>query len=214
VIAWTLQAFPEDDDLKTYRTKLLKNIDRNGDGKLDINEFVDLFEEMLVRMDLIHRARAKFEELDTDKSGMLEKDELDKVAEWVLQAYSDKSVEDRAAFKQSLLKRIDVNQDGKLSMQEFAIVFDEILLRMELHERAKKQFQLLDADGSGFLEKNELGEVLKIWAKACGAELNIDPSASLEELLAKVDANSDGKLELAEFIPLFDKVVQKSGIWG
>ena len=96
---------------------------------------------MLVRIDLIARARAKFDELDADKSGMLEKAELDKVAEWVLQAYSDKSTEDRAAFKETLLKRIDVNQDGKLSMQEFAVVFDEILLRMDLHERAKVQFQ-------------------------------------------------------------------------
>lgn len=214
VIEWSLQAFPADDDLTNYKKKLLADIDKNGDGKLDQQEFVVLFEEMLVRMDLIHRARAKFVELDTDKSGMLETQELDKVAEWVLQAYSDKSVGDRAAFKETLMKRIDVNQDGKLSMQEFAVVFDEILLRMDLHERAKKQFQVLDADGSGFLEKSELGGVLKIWAKACGAELNIDPSASLEDLLAKVDANSDGKLELAEFIPLFDKVVQTSGIWG
>jgi Ca2+-binding EF-hand superfamily protein len=213
VVDWTLQAYPADDDLEKYRSKMLAQVDKNGDGKLDLIEFTQLFEEMLVRMDLIHRARAKFEALDTDKSGMLEVAELDAVAEWVLQGYSDKPAEEREHFKATLMKRIDVNADGKLSMQEFAVVFDEILVRMDLHERAKKQFHKLDTDGSGFLEKAELGAVLKVWAAACGAEVGVDPTASMEELLAKTDANADGKLELSEFIPLFDQVLSACGIW-
>jgi Ca2+-binding EF-hand superfamily protein len=59
-----------------------------------------------------------------------------------------------------------------------------------------------------------LDDFLRKWAKVCGDELNIDPSDSLDDLLNKVDANSDGKLSLEEFIPLFDQMVTKSGIWG
>jgi len=213
-IMWTLQAFPNDDDLQTYKKHLLYHIDSNGDGKLDLGEFVILFEDLLVRLELIERARGKFDELDTDKSGQLEKAELDKVADWVLAAYGERPEVEIAGFKATLMKRMDVNQDGKLSLQEFAVLFDEICARMDLITQAKKAFGKLDADGSGFLEKEELGKVLVFWAEKCGARIGIDPKQPLDELLAKLDANSDGKLSLAEFVPLFEDVTVQCGMWA
>ena len=214
VITWTLQAFPSDSNVDTYRERLMKQIDRNGDGKLDMKEFLILFEDMLVRTELMTRARSKFEELDADKSGMLEKAELDKVADWVLEAYTEKSIEERSSFKATLLKRIDVNGDGKLSLQEFSVCFDEILQRMDLIARAKKEFERLDSDHSGFLEKNELAIVLAEWGKSIINELKIDTTADIDELLSKVDVNGDGKLSLLEFVPLFDVCIAKSGVWA
>lgn len=214
VITWTLQAFPSDSNVDTYRERLMKQIDRNGDGKLDLKEFLILFEDMLIRTELMGRARSKFEELDADKSGMLEKAELDKVADWVLEAYTEKSIEERASFKATLLKRIDVNGDGKLSLQEFSVCFDEILQRMDLIARAKKEFERLDSDNSGYLEKNELAIVLAEWGKSIIDELKIDTTADIDELLLKVDANGDGKLSLLEFVPLFDACIAKSGVWA
>ena len=208
------QAFPSDDDVHKYKEKLIKDLDANGDGKLDLGEFTDLFEQMLVRTELINRARVKFNELDVDKSGMLEMEELDKVTDWVLQAYAEKSPAERSDFKANLVKRMDVNGDGKLSLQEFAVIFDEIITRMELTDKAKSEFHKLDKDSSGFLEKGELDVVLKSWAKICGAQVGIDPSASIDELLSKLDANSDGKLSLSEFIPLFDQVIASCGLWN
>ena len=214
VITWTLQAFPSDSNVDTYRERLMKQIDRNGDGKLDMKEFLILFEDMLVRTELMGRAKTKFEELDADKSGMLEKTELDKVADWVLEAYTEKSIEERSSFKATLLKRIDVNGDGKLSLQEFSVCFDEILQRMDLIARAKKEFERLDSDHSGFLEKNELAIVLAEWGKSIIDELKIDTTADIDELLSKVDVNGDGKLSLLEFVPLFDACIAKSGVWA
>jgi Ca2+-binding EF-hand superfamily protein len=213
-IMWTLQAFPNDDDLQTYKKHLLHHIDSNGDGKLDLGEFVILFEDLLIRLELIERARGKFNELDTDKSGMLEKAELDKVADWVLAAYGERPEAEIAGFKATLMNRIDVNHDGKLSLQEFAVLFDEICARMDLIAQAKKAFGKLDADGSGFLEKEELGKVLVFWAEKCGARIGIDPKLPLDELLAKLDANSDGKLSLSEFVPLFEDVTVQCGMWA
>lgn len=214
VISWTLQAFPSDSNVATYRDHLMKQIDRNGDGKLDIKEFLILFEDMLIRTELIGRAKTKFEELDADKSGMLEKAEIDKVADWVLEAYTEKSNEERAGFKATLLKRIDKNGDGKLSLQEFTVCFDEILQRMDLIARAKKEFERLDSDKSGYLEKNELGIVLADWGKSITDVLHIDTTVDIEELLSKVDVNGDGKLSLMEFVPLFDSCIAKSGVWA
>lgn len=214
VIEWSLQAFPDGEDYSAYKAKLLQEIDKNGDGKLDLAEFIVLFEDMLARLELVRRAKTKFDELDADKSGMLELTEIDAVAEWVLFAYVEKSNEDRSAFKATLMRRIDVNQDGKLSLQEFAVVFDEILLRMDLLKRAKNAFAKLDADNSGFLEKAELESVVKKWAEACGKEIGVDVSKQLEDMMAQLDVNGDGKLDSSEFVPLFELALAKSGMWG
>lgn len=167
-----------------------------------------------MRLELVERARSKFQELDNDNSGMLEKAELDKVAEWVLAAYGERPEAEIAGFKATLMKRIDANNDGKLSLQEFAVLFDEICARMDLISQAKKAFGKLDADNSGFLEKEELGKVLVFWAEKCGARIGLDPKQPLEELLNKLDANSDGKLSLSEFVPLFEDVTVTCGMWA
>ena len=61
------------------------------------------------------------------------------------------------------------NADGRLEMQE-STLFDKTCVRLDLCEVAKKKFLKLVFDGSGFLEKNEWGEVLKIRAKMCDAK--------------------------------------------
>jgi calmodulin len=213
-IDWTLQAFPEGEDYSSYKEKLMKEIDANGDGKLDLGEFKILFEDMLARIELVKRAKVKFDELDTDKSGMLEAAELDIVCDWVLTAYVEKSEAERAEFKTTLMKKIDANGDGKLSLPEFAVLWDEMLVRMDLIKRASVAFKKLDVDNSGFLEKEELIPVVKKWAETCNQEIGLDASAQLDAMISATDANSDGKIDLMEFIPIFQKCIQDAGIWN
>ena len=214
VIEWTLHAFPEGEDYSSYKNKLMKEIDANGDGKLDLDEFKVLFEDMLARIELVKRAKIKFDELDTDKSGMLESAELDKVCDWVLTAYVEKTEAERTEFKVTLMKKIDANGDGKLSLPEFALLWDEMLVRMDLIKRATVAFKKLDADNSGFLEKEELIPVVQKWAETCNLEIGLDASAHLDAMIASTDANSDGKIDILEFVPIFQKCIQDAGIWN
>lgn len=128
VIEWTLQAYPSD-NINAYKERMLNNIDANKDGQLDLMEFVDLFEQMLVRVGLVQKAKTKFEELDVDKSGFIEKEELDKLTDWVLESHVDKTPEQKANFKASLIARIDINKDGQLDLKEFTDLFGEMLDR-------------------------------------------------------------------------------------
>lgn len=211
VITWALSAFPGDH--ATYKSMLLKEIDSNGDGKLDLTEFTVLFEDMLAREEMIKRAVVKFRELDADNSGFLETAELDKVADWVLDSYIEQSRDDRDHFKSSLVDRMDKNKDGKLDLKEFTELFIEILQRMDLVHQATMAFKKLDTDNSGYLEKGELREVATAWALACKKETGIDIEVAIGEMLNSVDYNSDGKLELKEFSLIFQKVISENGVW-
>jgi len=58
-------------------------------------------------------------------------------------------------------------------------------------------FKAVDVDGSGFLERNELEEVMKNVAK----DLGVDPPTKdeVDEVLKELDENDDGKLSMDEF---------------
>ena len=47
----------------------IKAVDHDHDGKLDVNEFTDLYEEEQFKIDCARKAYDKFCELDADKSG-------------------------------------------------------------------------------------------------------------------------------------------------
>jgi Ca2+-binding EF-hand superfamily protein len=64
------------------------------------------------------------------------------------------------------------------------------------------------------IEKEELSKVMTLWSERCGKKVGIDPGAKLEELIAKVDVNGDGKLSLAEFVPLFEDLTITCGLWA
>jgi Ca2+-binding EF-hand superfamily protein len=206
VVEWTLQAYPVD-NRAAYEERLMANIDANKDGQLDLNEFTDLFDQMLCRIELVEKAKAKFMELDADSSGFLEKNELDHLVSWTLETHLEKTEEQKIKFKSQLLEKIDINKDGKLDLAEFTDLFAEMLDRLELVEEAKRKFRELDADNSGFLEKSELQPIVERWAKANSRSLKMDSDDIAERILGQLDVDKDGKVSLAEFIEGFDNIM-------
>jgi Ca2+-binding EF-hand superfamily protein len=128
VVEWTVQAYPVA-NIGEFTQRLISNIDINNDGQLDLLEFTNLFEDMLVRVALVEKAKAKFKEMDKDQSGLIERHEIDGVVDWVLESHVEKSAAQKAAFRDSLLARIDVNKDGNLDIREFTDLFGEMLDR-------------------------------------------------------------------------------------
>jgi len=213
VIEWTMQAFTGNDP-SNYKEKLIERVDRNKDGKLDRGEFLKLFEEYLTRIDVVNRAIYKFKELDADNSGFLERKEIDEMVRQVLIVFSEKSELERDQFRTSLIRRVDVNNDQKISLQEFADLFNEVMQRLDLIENARIQFKKLDKDNSGTLERPELQDVLKVWCDSVEKSTGLACYASIDELLAKTDKNGDGKIDLLEFVTLFEQITQDLTIWG
>lgn len=208
VIEWTVQAYPVS-NIGEYTKRLIENIDLNKDGKLDLLEFTNLFEDMLIRVSLVEKARSKFKELDTDKSGLIERNELDAVVDWVLESHVEKTPAQRLAFRDQLMQRIDVNQDGNLDIREFTDLFAEMLDRIEMVEQAKAKFAKLDANHSGYLEKDELTGLVSIWAEAFGRTNNLNSKDIIDEIINRMDVDKDGRINFKEFIELFDEVMVK-----
>jgi len=85
-------------------------------------------------------AKAKFRELDKDGSDSLEGDELVALAGWVWSSYHPEGVacsaEEKAAMVEKLMHRLDANEDGKLSFDEFEDYFEETAEAMRRYRMA------------------------------------------------------------------------------
>lgn len=73
--------------------------------------------------DIVTEAKSKFKELDTDNNGVLDPEELGGFVEWVCSkfhpAHAGISEVRKASFKQELLERVDLDNDGRLDWNEF-----------------------------------------------------------------------------------------------
>lgn len=209
VIDWVMSAYPAD-NVENFTKKLISAIDINNDGHLSLLEFTNLFEQMLIRLELLRHAKIKFEELDADKSGFLENAEIDNVINWTLTHYSNKTPEQIKVYREALLKRVDFNNDGMLSELEFCDVFAEFLERACLVEEAKKKFAELDINKSGFLERSELMPIVRKWIhKFCEFDLVLDTGTDtiIDIFMEKIDINKDDKISLLEFMETFEDVI-------
>jgi Ca2+-binding EF-hand superfamily protein len=206
VVAWTAEAYPVD-NLENYTKKLIKAIDLNNDGTLNLVEFTNLYEQMLVRLEMTERAKKKFKELDADQSGFLDGNEINALVEWALTYYVEKSEQQRKKYAKALMEKIDYNADGKISLTEFTDIFAEMLERAQLYEEARQKFRLLDQNNSGFLETNELMGVVRVWIqKYCEFEVNLENNsdALYDIFMDKIDVNKDGQISLMEFLETFE----------
>lgn len=156
---------------------LIRQADTNADGKVTPEEFA-----------------AKFPNAKPDRFK-----ELDKNADGVLSP-ADRPAGDQAGggYAQRL-KDADKNSDGKLEKAEFAAAFPKA---------PESRFGQLDKDSDGSLSKDELAAALAAQRaaakkdpgakKATASEAGPDWSAVRKELIAKHDADKDGKLTFDE----------------
>jgi Ca2+-binding EF-hand superfamily protein len=217
VVDWVLEQFSSlglsNADEEMIRVNFINKVDSNTDGKLDEEEFAEMFEEVAMSAHLMRNARAKFTELDTDGSDSLEGPELEILCDWVVHIYYPRGVRvtdyERDLIKAKIMKNIDTNGDGCLDIQEFASLFEEITMRIELNKRAMKKFIELDKDNTGKLDVEKLeklaGEIRRMvlcvlyslqvldWVlKLCAP--TVDKVAIRRNFLHKLQSTPDMKL--------------------
>ena len=101
----------------------VKKFDKNGDGKVDLVEFLESINS-LTRRDIIHKAlvqrsgmRKAFERFDVDHNGYITRNEFRKVVEEKYQKRLEGKEIDR------MMMEADSNRDGKIGYDEFLKAF-------------------------------------------------------------------------------------------
>ena len=103
--------------------KMVKQTDRNGDGNVDLEEFLDLMEtaeqKRIIHKELIQRSgvRKAFEKYDKDGSGSITRDEFRRVVEDKYQTTM------RANQIDKLMEQADKDNSGQISYDEFLAAF-------------------------------------------------------------------------------------------
>lgn len=161
--------------------QLLKEADANGDQKLDLAE---------IQTKAPNYPQKRFTTLDTNQDGFLE------AAEFPQKAKTEGDGAARAEIREKL-KAADTDQDGKLSQAEYSAGFPNAPV---------ERFAKLDRNSDGFVDRSDREDVeaaagekkKKGEAAKKNGKVSTETATYVTDLVAKHDADKDGKLTKAE----------------
>ena len=137
--------------------------------------------------------RDVFRTLDRNGDGRLSKDEL-------ILAYRHQNTEEQTVeIVENVMKKVDVDKNGYIDYSEFiaaSINFQTLISRANLEQA----FRVFDKDGSGKISVTELKEIM-------GGEQQMSDSV-WEQIVKEVDQNSDGEIDLKEFISMMLETIK------
>lgn len=99
---------------------------------------------------------------------------------------------------QRIFEHFDCDKNGRVDMREIVCGFSSLRNRAG-EEPLKLCFKMYDADGSGFISRDELACMLKALPEAYLPEDLLSDPGKFDELFDRMDANCDGRLSYEEF---------------
>lgn len=155
---------------------LMAKFDANGDGEIDWNEFLTYHKTMNTQQSKDENIlRAKFNAIDTDRSGKLSVKELKQyiLEEWKVSQMKKsnkvfftslkKIVDPKKATAfihinvDKFMREFDTNKDGELDFAEYKFMHEQIQSEFSKNEAAlRNRFNAIDEDGSGKLSAGEM----------------------------------------------------------
>jgi len=143
------------------------------------------------------RVREHFNRLDIDGDQQLDLKEL----KTLIKDLGFHDVESGAEAER-MLKEADKDMDGHISFEEFATVWQRKLLTVN-DQYIRAVFGVLDSNGDGFIDPDELEGVLDGSSKA-----------EIADMIKEIDeaGNKDGKIDFAEFKNAMKEQIKKRGI--
>eukprot|EP01017_Pseudomicrothorax_dubius_P037712 TRINITY_DN5569_c0_g1_i1.p1 TRINITY_DN5569_c0_g1~~TRINITY_DN5569_c0_g1_i1.p1 ORF type:complete len:212 (-),score=54.47 TRINITY_DN5569_c0_g1_i1:80-715(-) len=176
-------------------------------------------------------ARRIFDTYDRDRSGVIEPYEIGAM---MTDAYKtiNKAFSPSKADIDSYIRVLDRNGDGKVTLSDI----EQIVIRFLLGEdyartaprevntrpvyspevqarldQARRIFQRYDRDGSGYIDENEVPQMMIDTYKAMGVNY-IPTQADVDSYMRMADTNRDGRISLAEYETLVLRSLQARGI--
>lgn len=91
---------------------MVNEIDKNGDGEIDFNEFIILMSNKFEDSNLEDEIRQAFRSFDQDGDGFIDAEELKNVMRNLGDNISDEHVKE-------MISEADIDGDGKVNLEEF-----------------------------------------------------------------------------------------------
>lgn len=178
--------------------------DANGDGEIDVGEFVAmLFPKSAQLISTLRQnfkdeneVKAAFNSWDTDKDGSISFQELQAAVKRSGQKLSDEDI--NAIFVVG-----DADQNGNIDLQEFMAMMmpqsSDVISKFRSIRKTVKDvqnaFKQFDKDGDGAIDKNEL----TLGLSSSGGNFT---KQDIDTLFAAGDVDGDGAIDYEEFIAL------------
>ncbi|XP_056268903.1 calretinin-like [Pseudoliparis swirei] len=194
----------------TFKEKMnefMAKFDKNSDGRIEMSELAQLLpteENFLLCFREFVGSSAEFmaawRRYDTDRSGYIESDELKGFLSDLLKKanrdYDDKKLNE---YTQTILTMFDLNGDGKLGLSEMARLLpvqENFLMKFEGINLTVKEFDSLftifDKDGNGYIDEQELDDLLKDLCDKNKMDVNREDTKGLVGYKKSIMALSDG----------------------
>jgi Ca2+-binding EF-hand superfamily protein len=146
----------------------------------------------------LDRIKAAFDALDTDSNGYLESHDFDRLGHRIIQALeapesSPKAQALRAGCRlywQGLVSTLDLNDDGKLSWQEYARFHEPDEFEGNVGPYAEALVAICDRDDDGFVQHDEFVRGMR----AVGF-----PTENIEALFQAFDPHGTGQVSASEW---------------
>ena len=132
----------------------------------------------------ISHLRQIFEEIDTNKSGTLN---INEIKEGIDKMEKEREITEEE--KDLIIKQIDTDKSSKIEYNEFltACLEQKVYLR---EENLLSSFMMLDYDGSGKISKSEI-------KKALNGDID---NETLDKIVQEFDLDGDGEIDYKEFV--------------
>eukprot|EP00079_Xenopus_tropicalis_P026619 XP_012820408.1 PREDICTED: calbindin isoform X2 [Xenopus tropicalis] len=143
---------------------------------------------------------------DTDHSGFIETDELKSFLKDLLKKANKPCEETKLEeYTHTMLLMFDTNNDGKLGLTEMSMLLpvqENFLLKFQgvkmCGKEFNKVFELYDKDGNGYIDENELDDLLKDLCDKNKKDLDINNLSTYKKsIMALSDGGKLYRTELA-----------------
>nr|ACF93133.1 calcium indicator TN-XXL [synthetic construct] len=136
-----------------------------------------------------------FRIFDKDANGFIDIEELGEILRATGEHVTEEDIED-------LMKDSDKNNDGRIDFDEFLKMMEGVQGTSE--EELANCFRIFDKDANGFIDIEELGEILR----ATGEHVTEE---DIEDLMKDSDKNNDGRIDFDEFLKMMEGVQELMG---
>lgn len=137
-----------EEEVSQIRERLHSQLESVSGGVLDLYDFSLLLEQASTKIRMMSRAKLSFAELDVERRGYLERDQLEVLADRLLRQYnyygdgSPVSEEDRTRMTDRMMRLYDTDGGGCMDLFTFSSLFESLTEEMTLLARAKSKVLL------------------------------------------------------------------------